>query len=615
MAPAGKFQTLVEHFGQAPAAAPAPSPHAAPTLHRSSTVRFKERLAQIFSGAAPTAKIKSRLREHSVEEVPAPSHADVASAHPIAAAVAAPIVGSPKTDVAPTDWPKPAARSLPVSASAVASERSTPVAAPVANGSEWISGSGGNQSGTSGTSDSPPPMQGHSIFPLAAEAPQAGLAPATAVLPGPQVEPQQPDFLPEDRSRNDFVGTKEAKEENKIQFRQNALLGEALNAAPAQSDFGERDEAAKLPPAPEEFRSPSPVETESRDLPGAGKSSRVLERAEDQPAGKSADEVHGSRDISPLFANQGPAIRAVPGKEISAAPVVAVAGQRHVQPATVENGVKPPTPDSTSNPPPAALSGKSGAGTAVAQQETTMKMAAKKTDFSGREQKLPAVAGRVGGATIAAGKNLPAAVKGNDAGGMNSPRSSAPATITIRVGPAAPLDPAAVASETPAQKISPETMELPRLITHTVLTAERTQELVVWHALRLRASGADEMHVVIQPDSELQLSLYLQQRHGEVEARAVLERGNFEWLNRHWPELQQQLELRGVRLAPLAGAHLSFGGGSAGFRHPSQHPHGQQTGDSIAAAPPSPATLPGSPPAAATASASGIASRRWEKWA
>lgn len=244
-----------------------------------------------------------------------------------------------------------------------------------------------------------------------------------------------------------------------------------------------------------------------------------------------------------------------------------------------------------------------------------MKMAAKKTNFSGGEQKLPAVAGRAGEATVAAGKNLPAAVKRTDAGEMNSPRPPAPATITIRVGPAAPLDPATIAGEAPAQKILPETMELPRLIAHSVLTAERTQELVVWHALRLRTSGADEMHVVLQPDADLQLSLYLQQRHGEVEARAVVERGNFEWLNRHWPELQQQLELRGVRLAPLAGAPLSFGGGSTGFRHPSQHPHGQQTGDNVATASTLPATLLGSPPAAATASASGIAPRRWEKWA
>ncbi len=71
------------------------------------------------------------------------------------------------------------------------------------------------------------------------------------------------------------------------------------------------------------------------------------------------------------------------------------------------------------------------------------------------------------------------------------------------------------------------------------------------HAFRLRDSGQDALQVVIKPGGGLQLSLNLQMRDGNVEMQALLQRGNYEFLNLHWPELQQQLEARGVRLAPL----------------------------------------------------------------
>jgi hypothetical protein len=80
---------------------------------------------------------------------------------------------------------------------------------------------------------------------------------------------------------------------------------------------------------------------------------------------------------------------------------------------------------------------------------------------------------------------------------------------------------------------------------------ERTHEMMSLQAVRLRESGQDSLQVVIRPDTGLQLSLHLQMRDGNVEMRALLHRGNFEFLNVHWPELQQQLESRGVRLGPL----------------------------------------------------------------
>src|SRR5262249_38132428 len=80
---------------------------------------------------------------------------------------------------------------------------------------------------------------------------------------------------------------------------------------------------------------------------------------------------------------------------------------------------------------------------------------------------------------------------------------------------------------------------------------ERTHELMSLHAVQLKESGNDSMQVVIKPGPSLQLSLNLQMRNGNVEMRALLQHGDFDLLSRHWPELQQQLESRGVRLGPL----------------------------------------------------------------
>jgi hypothetical protein len=60
--------------------------------------------------------------------------------------------------------------------------------------------------------------------------------------------------------------------------------------------------------------------------------------------------------------------------------------------------------------------------------------------------------------------------------------------------------------------------------------------------------------VVIKPSVGTELSLELRHRNGGVEAQATLTRGDHQFLNQHWPELQQRLEQRGIKLAPLDGA-------------------------------------------------------------
>lgn len=237
-------------------------------------------------------------------------------------------------------------------------------------------------------------------------------------------------------------------------------------------------------------------------------------------------------------------------------------------------------------------------GMAVAQQDATMKTAEKKTVFSGAKQKLP------GAATVATGEDLPGRSRRNDA----------PATITIRVEPVPPSGDGISTMSAAAKTAVPGNMNLTPVTSTIPQYVERIREMVSLQVMHMQATRAEEMRVVIKPDVGLQLSLHLQLRDGGVEVQAVLDRGNFGLLNRHWPELQQQLELRGVRVAPLANAQQSFGGGSEGFRQPTTT-HGQHAGDDTELPAMAGALLPGLPPAIATASASARSSQHLETWA
>jgi hypothetical protein len=88
---------------------------------------------------------------------------------------------------------------------------------------------------------------------------------------------------------------------------------------------------------------------------------------------------------------------------------------------------------------------------------------------------------------------------------------------------------------------------------------ERTQELVMVNATRLSDSGNNSMQVVIKPDAGTQLSLELRQQSGNVEVQATLQQGDFNHLNQQWPDLQQRLEERGIRLSPLTDDGASGG--------------------------------------------------------
>lgn len=98
---------------------------------------------------------------------------------------------------------------------------------------------------------------------------------------------------------------------------------------------------------------------------------------------------------------------------------------------------------------------------------------------------------------------------------------------------------------------------------------ERAHDIIAVQASRLGDSGLDSLHVVIKPGAGMQLSLDLRQRGDAIDAQVVLDHGDFGVLKQHWPELQQRLEERGVRLAPLTGSENStLASGDNGFQQP-----------------------------------------------
>ncbi|NGO37894.1 hypothetical protein G4L39_00545 [Limisphaera ngatamarikiensis] len=80
---------------------------------------------------------------------------------------------------------------------------------------------------------------------------------------------------------------------------------------------------------------------------------------------------------------------------------------------------------------------------------------------------------------------------------------------------------------------------------------ERTEDIVQLHATRLRESGTDQLHVVIKPGAGVQLSMTLRQEGDRVQAEVWMHRGDLEFFQRHWHELQQRCEARGIQLGDL----------------------------------------------------------------
>jgi hypothetical protein len=183
-------------------------------------------------------------------------------------------------------------------------------------------------------------------------------------------------------------------------------------------------------------------------------------------------------------------------------------------------------------------------------------------------------------------------------------------TITVDSSVAARIspDPTAAAATTTAA-VTPVANVDSRL-----RVLERTHDIVALHAMRLDQSGSDSLHVVVKPGGGIQLSLELRQSEGIIEVRAALHKGDFAHLSQHWPDLQQRLEARGVRVSDLASSENPADAGHQEFQQPKQQPSPDQ--DPLHAGAFAEFALAGSlREAPATRAARATAYRGWETWA
>jgi hypothetical protein len=171
---------------------------------------------------------------------------------------------------------------------------------------------------------------------------------------------------------------------------------------------------------------------------------------------------------------------------------------------------------------------------------------------------------------------------------------------------------AATASTVTATSSAAPASELPPVAPEARLSAlERTHELVALHAVRLGETNAETMRVVIEPGAGMHLALELRWHKDGVDIQASVNRSDYDFLSRHWGELQQRLEPRGIHLGALECPNASVGDHSA-----SQHSERQFTGEEPAPRAVPEFALSGStnePPALQPARRQ--AYQGWETWA
>lgn len=112
-------------------------------------------------------------------------------------------------------------------------------------------------------------------------------------------------------------------------------------------------------------------------------------------------------------------------------------------------------------------------------------------------------------------------------------------------------------------------VDLPSLADARMRAVDRAHDMMVLHTMRLVESKSNSLSVVIKPAVGTEMSLELHLGSGGIEAQATVTRGDREFLSQHWPELQQRLDQRGVKLAPLGG-ETSFTAGNNGHSRQEQ---------------------------------------------
>ena len=237
-------------------------------------------------------------------------------------------------------------------------------------------------------------------------------------------------------------------------------------------------------------------------------------------------------------------------------------------------------------------------GTSAAKQDMTMKKAEKTPKVAGSaEQDLPGIT-TLGSEEMPKGQKLSIKEAFHDSEKLETVAVEMPLRILT-------------SSESPAPTVTAATPTPSPALDSRVL--ERTHDIVALHAMRIGEYTSDSLHVVVKPGAGIQLSLELRQSARGIEVRASLHKGDFEQLNQHWPDLQQRLEARGVRLASLTTSENFSNSSHQQFQQSKQQSPNQ---DSLYAGAFAEFALAGSmTEAPAARAARATAYRGWETWA
>lgn len=243
-------------------------------------------------------------------------------------------------------------------------------------------------------------------------------------------------------------------------------------------------------------------------------------------------------------------------------------------------------------------------GTSAAKQDMTMKKADKMTKVAGpAEQDLP------GNATTDSEELLTGQKLSTKASSHGSDKAESTASAETPTAPriSTSIESAAPTITTAAVAPAAETDSRVRVL-------ERTHDIVALHAMRLSETGSDSLHVVVKPGDGIQISLELRKSQDGIEVHASLHKGDFDHLRQYWPELQQRLESRGVRVGTLTTSENFSSTSQQQFQQSKQQQSSDQ--DPMYAGAFAEFALAGSmSEAPATRAARATAYRGWETWA
>jgi hypothetical protein len=283
-------------------------------------------------------------------------------------------------------------------------------------------------------------------------------------------------------------------------------------------------------------------------------------------------------------------------KALAASPIEATADPAESSPARNSTLSETEIADSKDAVAPLSASPPHAHGIPAAKQDMTMKKADKMQKVAGSvEQDLP-------GYSATGSEELPKGQKISEKGASQGEKAeSAVIELPTRVSTSVNPPSATITTDGVAPSSTIETRVL-----------ERTHDIVALHAMRLTDTGAQSLHVVVKPGNGIQISLELRQSARGIEVSASLHKGDYDQLNQHWPDLQERLEARGVRVSTLTPSENYTGTGQ--HFHQSKQQSSQQ--ESLHAGAFAEFALAGSmteAPAARAARAS--AYRGWETWA